>query len=80
LGGWDVIITNVKLMQLTSPIISPQSVRAIRYALEQKDVAPLNATSFKLALLKDGIQLTDGDFFAVFRDYRVRAERGSTNV
>lgn len=80
LDSWTVIIENVKLMQLTSPIISPNTVRAIRYALEQRAVA-LNSSAMKLALLRDGLQLVDQDFFAVFNGYRMRAEKeGTPNV
>lgn len=71
LEQWDVIITNVKLMQLANPIISPQSVRSIRYQVE-KDAALVNASAIKLALLRDNIQLTDQDFFMVFNEYRAR--------
>ena len=80
LDRWSVIIGNVKLMQLTSPIISPNTVRAIRYALEQRTVA-LNSSAMKLALIRDGVQLPDQDFFAVFNGYRMRAEKeGTQNV
>ena len=82
LERWEVVITNFRLMQLSSPIISPQSVRAVRYQVEQ-DTAPVNTTAFKLALLQDGLQLSDGDFFSTFNEYRVRfqnAREDSKNV
>lgn len=71
LEQWEVIITNVQLMQLTVPSISPHSVRSIRYQVE-KDAAQVNASAIKLALVRDNIQLTDNDFFMVFNEYRTR--------
>ena len=71
LEHWDVIITNVRLMQLADPIISPQSVRSIRHQVG-KDMATLNVSAIKLALVRDNIQIHDQDFFMVFNEYRGR--------
>lgn len=71
LEHWDVIITNVRLMQLSDSIISPQSVRSIRHQVGKDEVA-MNASAIKLSLLKDNIQIHDQDFFMVFNDYRAR--------
>jgi 5'-3' exonuclease len=83
LEHWDVIITNVRLMQLANPIISPQSVHSIRHQVE-KDQAVVNASAIKLALLRDNIQIHDQDFFMVFNEYRGRFAAGiredSSNV
>lgn len=74
LDGRELLITNFKLMQLTSPIISPQTVRAIRYSVEQERT-PLNSTALKMAFLRDGVQITDQDFFIIFSEYHKRAEK-----
>lgn len=65
---------NVKLMQLSSPVISPQSARIIRLAaLEQKPRFVF--TEFKLQLIRDGIQVIDSDTLAVFQGYKFRTEK-----
>ncbi|MHB8407804.1 MAG: hypothetical protein ACYDHY_06775 [Acidiferrobacterales bacterium] len=68
----DVLIGNVQLMQLSTPIIGSQSISAIRYALEKS--VSFSPSELKLSLIKDGIQLTDADFFQVFREYQLRFE------
>jgi DNA polymerase-1 len=71
LEQWEVIITNVRLMQLANPIISPQSTHSIRHQVG-KDVGSVNVSAIKLALLRDNIQIHDQDFFMVFNEYRGR--------
>lgn len=73
----DVLIGNVGLMQLTTPIISPQSAAAIRYSLRPSETKYM-MSEVKLSLLRDGIQLTDSDFFAVFKEYHIRSQNGET--
>lgn len=72
--GCGVFITNVQLMQLTVPNISSQSIRAIKYTLEKPKEEPI-MSAFKLALLRDGIQITDTDFFPVFEEYHIRSKK-----
>lgn len=74
LENQDVLLENVKLMQLTTPIISAQSVMAIQYTVARFE-AKFVFTEFKLQLAKDGIQLTDADFFSVFKEYMMRSQR-----
>jgi 5'-3' exonuclease len=71
LDKWEVVISNARLMQLANPIISPQSVHSIRHQVE-KDIAMVNVSAIKLALLRDNIQIHDQDFFMVFNEYRGR--------
>jgi DNA polymerase-1 len=66
----ELVSTNIEVMQLTTPIISAQSSGIIRAAAALKP--SFNVTGFKLALLNNGIQLTDIDFFATFQEYRQR--------
>lgn len=75
MGSRDLLIENVNLMQLRSPIISLQSVRAIRYAFENISGTGITMSEFKLAMIKDGLQLTDTDFFSVFREFQARAQQ-----
>lgn len=76
----DVLSENVKLMQLTTPIISPQSVMVIRNTVQNGD-PKFVFTEFKLQMVKDGIQLTDADFFTVFKEYQMRAQKeGQANA
>lgn len=67
----DEIVRNVQLMQLTIPIIGLPAIRAIRYALETDPT--MKMSEFKILMLRDGIQLTDVDFFPTFDSYRARA-------
>lgn len=73
LDKWERFLENVKLMQLSHPIISSQSARTIRIsATEQKPRFVF--TEFKLQLIRDGIQVIDQDLVGVFQSYRMRAE------
>lgn len=74
--GRDVFIGNIQLMQLTTPNISSQSIRKIKYAVDKSLNTPV-MSAFKLALLRDGIQITDVDLFQVLEEYRIRSMRGS---
>jgi 5'-3' exonuclease len=74
LEQWDIVKQNAELMQLSVPIISPQAVSSIRYQV-CRDVAEVNVSATKLALIKDCIQLSDQDFFTVFQEYARRHAR-----
>lgn len=66
----ELVRRNIELMQLTSPIISATSASVIRNAI---DIEPaFNFTSFKLAMINQGIQLTDNDLMTAFRTYQMR--------
>ena len=69
----DLLIGNVQLMQLTSPIISAQSAMKIRNTVEN-ELPKFTVAEFKLALINDGIQMTDVDFFSTFKEYAMRVE------
>lgn len=73
--GREVLNGNVQLMQLTMPIISAQSVAAIRYSLRPTETKFV-MSEVMLLLLRDGIQLTDSDFFSTFKEYHVRSKNG----
>jgi DNA polymerase-1 len=68
----DLLIGNVQLMQLTSPVISAKSAMLIRNTVEQTR-AKFTMSEFKLALIKDGIQIIDVDFFTVFKEYAMNS-------
>jgi DNA polymerase-1 len=68
----ELVRRNVDLMQLSSPVISSTSASVIRNALDVKPV--FNFTGFKLAMLNQGIQLTDSDLISTFRMYQMRSE------
>lgn len=68
----ETLSTNLQLMQLTSPIISAQAGRIIRTAIE---VDPsFNLSEMRIVMLRDGIQVVDGDLFSVFESYKMRAQ------
>jgi DNA polymerase-1 len=68
----ELVRRNVDLMQLTSPIISTTSATVIRNAAELRP--PFNFTGFRLAMMNQGIQLTDTDLINTFRAYQMRTE------
>lgn len=73
----DIVRENVRLMQLTTPVISPTSTRIIRQAI---DTRPSYLPSeLKLSLIRDGVQITDGDFFTVFREHDIVSRRKDEN-
>lgn len=72
--GADVFIENLGLMELSTPNISAQSARAIRCSLDLQPPG-YSSSALKLSLLRDGIQITDSDFFTVFESYN-RGRRG----
>ena len=68
------ILENVKLMQLSNPIISPSAARTIRIStLEQEPRFVFS--EFKLQLLTNGIQALEQDTIGVFQAYKFRAEK-----
>jgi 5'-3' exonuclease len=74
LEQWEVIKTNLQLMQLRDAIISPQSTRVIKYAL-RPEAFTFNFSDLKLLLIRDGIQLSDMEIFSVFTEYRHRYQK-----
>jgi 5'-3' exonuclease len=68
----DLVSRNAQVMQLTEPNISAQAAGIIRGAIALKPT--FNVSGFKVALLNNGIQLTDQDFFTTFQEYRIRVE------
>ncbi len=70
----DRFLENIKLMQLSNPIINAASARTIRIsALDQKP--NFNLTAFKMALALQGIQQLDVDFVGVFQMYQHKSEK-----
>ena len=67
----SLVNTNVSVMQLTTPNISAQAGFIIRQAAEKKPA--FNITGFKIALLNNGLQVTDRDIFTAFQEYKQRA-------
>lgn len=74
LEQWEVITTNLQLMQLRDAIISPQSTRVIKYAL-RPEAYTFKFSDLKLIFIRDGLQLTDMELFSVFGEYRQRFHR-----
>lgn len=73
LGEWEKVLENVKIMQLSSPVISTQAARTIRDCV--KVTRPkFMFTELKLELTRHGIQNIDVDFFVVFKTFKNRAE------
>lgn len=71
----ELVRENVDLMQLSSPIISATAASVIRGAAELRPA--FNFTGFKLAMLNQGIQLTDTDLVTTFRSYQMRNEHAT---
>lgn len=73
--GKDLVKQNVQLMQLSSPIISANSAAIIRGAADSRPV--FQFTAFKLALLNNGIQLTDADLMLTFKALQARTSNAA---
>jgi len=73
IDNWDKLLENVKLMQLSNPVISSQSASTVRISAT-KQRPKFVFTEFKLELMKHGIQVVDADMFTVFKAYQHRAE------
>lgn len=71
----QLLIDNFRVMQLSSPSVPPQSVTSILNQASSQ--AQVNMTAFKLAVARDGLQLTDPDFFVVFGAYSKRLAEAS---
>lgn len=76
LDQWDRFLENVKLMQLSSPIISPNAARTIRISATAF-VPRFVFTEFKLEMVKHGIQSIDPDFIGVFQSLQRRTYAAS---
>ena len=74
----DRLEQNIGLMQLTVPIIGSRSVAAIRHSLEGP-IPSFSMTEFKMALLRDGMQLTDPELFGALSEYNVRRQRARSD-
>jgi DNA polymerase I len=61
----EVIINNLKVMQLKNPIISFQSIQKIKDAIEAKPA--LNSTAFRVKLSADGIASIGENYFHSFK-------------
>jgi len=66
----ELVRRNVELMQLTSPIISATTASVILNAISMHPT--FNFTAFKLAMLNQGIQITDTDLITTFKAYQMR--------
>ena len=65
LDNRERFLENVKLMQLSSPIIDPGSVHRIKIQLEASP--NFNFAAFKLGVINGGIQITDPNFLVPFQ-------------
>jgi len=61
----NIVIRNYKAMQLENPIVSVTSLKQIDLALNKNK--NLNATSFRVKLIADGIEKLDNNFFIYFK-------------
>lgn len=75
----EVLLKNIELMQLSVPIISPQSVRTVKEILDKENIEFI-PTEVRLLLSRDGMQIEDMDFFSVFKEYHLRVSKETVNV
>jgi DNA polymerase-1 len=75
LSAREIVINNVALMDLSSPLMDPMSARSIREQFGNTEVK-YKPTDMKLQLHKDGIQLKPSDFFIVFKEHSFRSRIG----
>lgn len=74
LKNWQRVVENVKLMQLSSPIISPQTAGNIRQIVREKK-PKFMFTEYRMQLILNGIQSISEDVLTVFQGFKFRAEK-----
>ncbi|MCK4518133.1 hypothetical protein KAT92_05115 [Candidatus Babeliales bacterium] len=67
LNSRELVINNIKLMQLSSPFMDPNASRTIRECLASS-VPRYKPTDLRLKLIRDGLQIKAGDFFTIFKE------------
>lgn len=72
LGDREIVMDNVRLMQLSSPFMDPMAAKSIRTKLDES-TGRYRPTDLKLQLYKDGLQLKPADFFIIFKEQYFRA-------
>lgn len=74
LNSRELIMNNIKLMQLSSPFMDPSASRTIRMCLDEA-VPRYKPTDLRLKLTRDGLQIKAGDFFIIFKEQFHRATK-----
>lgn len=72
LASKERLAENVKLMQLSSPILSAQAARSVRESSSQQP--QFSATDLRIDIVRMGIDGLDADLFGQLSAYRRRAE------
>jgi len=70
LANRDLVNRNVSVMQLSSPNISAAAGSTIRNLAATKP--SFNLTGFKIALMNNGLQITDRDIVTAFQEFKQR--------
>lgn len=76
LADREIVMNNVRLMQLSSPLMDPMAAKSIRYKLDESTNS-YRPTDMKLQLFKDQLQLKPTDFFIMFKEQYFRARSKS---
>ena len=69
----ELITGNIKLMQLSSPLMSPIGAATIRLAFEKE--ASFMPIQMRMVLTNDGMQIKAADFFSVFKGLMLRTNK-----
>jgi DNA polymerase-1 len=69
---------NIKIMQLTNPLMDPRSSGAIRAAVDSAEVR-FNQTGMMLRLINDGISIKSRDLFTSYREQYHRMNQAFRN-
>jgi len=78
LDSKELVITNLRMMQLTEPIISPASIQKIKMSIRKE--LRFNATTFRVKLMKDGITTIGDNFLQPFSYIYEKGKNDGTEV
>lgn len=70
----ELVINNVKLMQLSNPMMDPTVAKSIRVIFNSDNVT-YKPIEMQLQLVRDGLQLRSSDFFNVFKEQYMKLKR-----
>jgi len=70
----EIVITNVRLMQLSSPLMNPMAAKSIREHVNE-DSFSYRQSDVRMQLIRDGLQIKASDFFSVFKEQRNRSNK-----
>ena len=78
LDAKELVINNLRMMQLSEPIIGPASIQKIKMSIGKE--IRFNATTFRVKLMEDGITTLGDNFFNLFSYIYEKGKNDGTKV